>query len=180
VEKLRIWLQWHFSPVSMGWLYWLVLWETYGDILLHWEQFQPGARLGGTDFHRSQQSTTSSQQQSTSGRPRETFYQEAYVDIIAVTSGGLSSLFLVLDQFLFVTPKQSTVMFQIFLCAATISSILENQPLLLSEIILNFCCSDISQLDLDESLERPTSIAPWQQGKFLASLSHGSPCLLSP
>jgi hypothetical protein len=75
-----------------------------------------------------------SQQQITSGQPRETFYQ-AYIDIIAVTSGGLSSLFLALDQFLSVTPKQSTVMFQIFLCAATIPSILENQPLLLSEII---------------------------------------------
>jgi hypothetical protein len=92
-----------------------------------------------------------------------------------VTSGGLLSIFLVLDQFLSVTPKQSTVMFQIFLCAATIPSILENQPLLLlSEIILNFF-SDISQLDLDVSLERPTSIAPWQQGEFLASLSHCSP-----
>jgi hypothetical protein len=34
-----------FLPIAMGWLYWLVLWETYRGILLHWEQFQLGARL---------------------------------------------------------------------------------------------------------------------------------------
>jgi hypothetical protein len=86
--------------------------DIQGHMTICWEQIQLGARLGGMDFHRSQQSTTSSQQQSTSGRPRATYYQ-AYGDIIAVNSGGLTSILLVLDQFLSDTQKQSTVMFQI-------------------------------------------------------------------
>jgi hypothetical protein len=86
--------------------------DIQGHTTIRWEQIQLGARLGGMYFHRSQQSTTSSQQQSTSERPRATYYQ-AFGDIIAVNSGGLTSILLVLDQFLSDTPKQSTVMFQI-------------------------------------------------------------------
>jgi hypothetical protein len=115
VEKIRIWRQWYFHQLLgagfVGGTFGRHTGTSY--YTLHWEQIQLGAQLGGMDFHRSQQSTTSSKQQSTSRQSRATYFQ-AYGDMLSVITGGFTSLLLVLDQFLSVTQtKQSTVMLQI-------------------------------------------------------------------